>query len=134
MDHVSYLRGKHAFKFGAEVLYNRSNSDVTSNGRGTLTFGSLTDFFSGVPDSSIDGGGAGGSAAILAGNLVRLFTYTGYAAFVQDDWRIKPRLTLNLGLRYEITTVPKEANGLQGNFSPTQGLFQTQYSLWWRPQ
>jgi len=125
MDHISYLRGKHAFKFGGEILYNRSTSDVTSNGRGTLTFGSVTDFFSGVPDSSIDGGGGGGSAAILAGNLVRHFTYTGYAAFVQDDWRVKPRLTVNLGLRYEITTVPKERNGLQGNFSPTQGLIQT---------
>jgi len=124
MDHISYLKGKHAFKFGGEVLYNRSTSDVTSNGRGTLTFGSLQDFFTGVPDSSIDGAN-GGSAAILAGNLVRHFTYTGYAAFLQDDWRVKPRLTINLGLRYEITTVPKEANGLQGNFSPTQGLMQT---------
>lgn len=125
MDHVSYLKGKHAFKFGGEVLYNRSASDVTSNGRGTLTFGSLEDFFTGVPDSSIDGGGTGGSAAILVGNLVRHFTYTGYAAFVQDDWRVKPHLTVNLGLRYEITTVPKERNGLQGNFSSTQGLLQT---------
>jgi hypothetical protein len=125
MDHVSYLKGKHAFKFGGEVLYNRSTSDVTSNGRGTLTFGSVTDFFSGVPDSSIDAGGGGGSAAILAGNLVRHFTYTGYAAFLQDDWRVKPHLTVNLGIRYEITTVPKERNGLQGNFSPTQGLIQT---------
>jgi len=125
MDHVSYLRGKHAFKYGGEILYNRSASDVTSNGRGSITFGSLQDFFTGVPDSSIDGGGTGGSAAILTGNLVRHFTYTGYAAFVQDDWRVKPRLTINLGLRYEITTVPKEANGLQGNFSPTQGLMQT---------
>jgi hypothetical protein len=124
LDHVSYLRGKHAFKFGAEVLYNRSNSDVTSNGRGSITFGSLEDFFTGVPDSSIDNAG-GGSAAILAGNLVRLFTYTGYAAFIQDDWRVKPHLTVNLGLRYEITTVPKEAHGLQGNFIPGQGLVQT---------
>ncbi len=124
MDHVSYLKGKHAFKFGGEVLYNRSTSDVTSNGRGTLTFGSVEDFFTGVPDSSIDGVN-GGSASILAGNLVRHFTYTGYAAFVQDDWRVRPRLTLNLGLRYEITTVPKEANGLQGNFTPAGGLVQT---------
>jgi carboxypeptidase family protein/TonB-dependent receptor-like protein len=126
MDHVSYLKGKHAFKFGGEVLYNRSTSDVTSNTRGTLTFGSIEDFFSGVPNSSLDPLDVGnGNAAILAGNLVRHFTYTGYAAFFQDDWRIKPRLTLNLGMRYEITTVPKEANGLQGNFIPGQGLLQT---------
>ena len=124
MDHVSYLRGKHAFKFGGEVLYNRSTSDVTSNTRGTLTFGSVEDFFSGVPDSSLDNAG-GASAAVLAGSLVRHFTYTGYAAFLQDDWRVRPRLIVNLGMRYELTTVPKEANGLQGNFTPAQGLFQT---------
>ena len=124
MDHVSYLMGKHAFKFGGEVLYNRSATDVTSNGRGNITFGSVEDFFAGVPNSSLDKVG-GGSATILTGNLVRHFTYTGYAAFVQDDWRVKPRLIVNLGVRYEITTVPKETNGLQGNFDPTQGLVQT---------
>ncbi len=124
LDHVSYLKGKHAFKFGGEVLYNQSTSDVTSNSRGTLVFGSVTDFFSGVPDSSIDNAG-GGSAALLVGNLVRHFTYTGYAAFIQDDWRVTPKLTVNLGLRYEITTVPKERNGLQGNFDPILGLVQT---------
>ncbi len=124
LDHVSYLRGKHAFKFGGEVLYNRSTSDVTSNGRGTITFGSVEDFFAGVPNSSLDNAG-GGSASLLVGNLVRHFSYTGYAAFIQDDWRVRPHLTVNLGMRYEITTVPKERGGLQGNFSPTQGLLQT---------
>jgi hypothetical protein len=124
MDHISYLRGKHAFKFGGEVLYNRSASDVTSNGRGTITFGSVEDFFSGVPNSSLDGVG-GGTASLLVGNLVRHFSYTGYAVFLQDDWRVKPHLTVNLGMRYELTTVPKEANGLQGNFTSAQGLFQT---------
>ena len=54
----------------------------------------------------------------MTGNLLRHFTYGGYALFMQDDWRIKPRLTLNLGLRYEINTVPKERNNLQGNFDP----------------
>ena len=38
--------------------------------------------------------------------------------FVQDDWRVSPRLTVNLGLRYELNTVPKELNDLQGNFDP----------------
>ena len=123
LDHVSYLRGKHAFKFGFEVLDNRSTSNVTMNGKGTIAFGSITDFFAGVPDSALDGVG-GGTANILVGNLLRHFKYAGYAAFVQDDWRVTPRITLNLGLRYEINTVPVEANNLQGTFSPTQGLIQ----------
>jgi Carboxypeptidase regulatory-like domain len=119
LDHVSYLHGNHAFKFGGEILSNQSTSDVTSNGRGTLTFGTLTDFFSGVPDAA-----NGGSASILVGNLVRHFTYSGYAVFFQDDWRVRPRLTVNLGLRYELNTVPKERDSLQGNFDTTRGLTQ----------
>ena len=51
-------------------------------------------------------------------------SYNGYAAFVQDVWRIKPKVTVNLGLRYEITTVMKEANNLIGNFDPVRGLQQ----------
>jgi hypothetical protein len=121
LDHVSYLHGNHAFKFGGEILYNQSTSDVTSNGRGTITFANLNSFFSGVPDA---GGATGGSAALLVGDLVRHFTYSGYAAFFQDDWRLRPRLTVNLGLRYEINTVPKEQHNLQGNFDPSKGLVQ----------
>ena len=37
---------------------------------------------------------------------------------MQDDWRVTPRLTLNLGIRYEVDTVPVERDGLQGNFLP----------------
>ena len=60
----------------------------------------------------------GGTASILVGNLDRHFTFQGYAAFLQDDFRVTPRLTLNLGVRYEIDTVPVERDGLQGNFLP----------------
>ncbi len=47
LDHVSYLHGNHAFKFGGEILYNQSTSDVTANAKGSITFGNLEDFFTG---------------------------------------------------------------------------------------
>jgi hypothetical protein len=115
-DHVSYLRGKHAFKFGGEILLEKSTNNVTANTKGPVQFGSLDDFFTGTPASSNTG--------FLTGNLLRHMSYNGYAAFLQDDWRIKPTVTVNLGIRYEITTVTKEANNLMGNFDPVKGLQQ----------
>ena len=44
--------------------------------------------------------------------------------FLQDDWHVKPRLTVNLGIRYELNTVPKERDNLIGNFDPTLGPVQ----------
>ena len=147
-DHVSVLHGTHAFKFGGEILNNKSTSDVTANAKGPLTFDGLQDFFAGFPDgppagfgnctAALEPGGkkpakgscsdgSTGAATILTGNLVRHFAFNGYAAFVQDDWRIRPRVMLNLGLRYEINTVPKEQDNLQANFDPNaagNGLVQ----------
>ena len=135
-DHISYLRGKHSFKFGGEILENQSTSDVTANAKGPIKFDSLQDFFNGYPDgfpgdtaNSGSGTTTKGSATILTGNLLRHFTYAGYALFLQDDWRIKPRLTLNLGLRYEINTVPVERNNLQGNFDPNSPTGEVQVGV-----
>jgi hypothetical protein len=122
LDHVSVLRGKHAFKFGGEMLYNQSTSDVTANAKGPIRFSTLQEFFNGFPNGVPVGGKSPdkhGSATILTGDLLRHFTFNGYALFLQDDWRVKPRLTVNLGLRYEINTVPKERDNLQGNFNPS---------------
>ena len=116
-DHVSYLRGKHAFKFGGEILLDKSTTNVTANAKGPVQFRNLEDFFTGTAQPS-------NNTAFLTGNLLRHMSYNGYAAFLQDDWRIKPTVTVNLGLRYEITTVMKEANNLIGNFDPVAGLQQ----------
>jgi outer membrane receptor protein involved in Fe transport len=114
-DSVSWLKGKHAIKFGGEVLMNQSTNNVTANTKGPLRFaGGIDAFFTG--DMS--------RAQISAGNFLRHLSNQSYGFFVQDDWRITPKLTLNLGIRYELTTVFKEADNLVGNFDPTQGLVQ----------
>jgi hypothetical protein len=120
-DHVSYLRGTHAFMFGFEFLNNRSTNFVTSNTKGTTRFGAtkgglnaLEKYFAGNLNR----------AQFTAGDFHRKLSDYGYAAFFQDDWRVRPRLTVNLGIRYEINTVVKEANNLIGNFDPAVGLEQ----------
>jgi Carboxypeptidase regulatory-like domain/TonB dependent receptor len=114
LDHISYLRGNHSFKFGGEILDNRSTNNVTANTKGPLRFHDLNAFFSGTPNR----------ARFTAGNLLRHLSDQGYALFLQDDWRAKPRLTLNLGLRYELNTIVKERDDLIGNFDPTIGPVQ----------
>ena len=118
-DQVSFLHGKHAFKFGGEILRNTSTNNVTANAKGPAQFHGLPDFFQGIGQNSTNTG-------FLTGNLARNMSYEGYAVFLQDDWRLTPRLTVNLGLRYELDTVFKEANNLIGNFDPTTstGLVQ----------
>jgi hypothetical protein len=132
-DHISYLRGKHAFKFGGDILNNLSQTNVTANTKGPITFDGLQDFFNGFPNgppgcTAVTSGSCSqnGAASILTGNLVRNFSYQGYALFIQDDYRIKPRVVLNMGLRYEINTVPQERDNLQANFNPLApgGLIQ----------
>ncbi|HEY7387923.1 MAG TPA: TonB-dependent receptor [Bryobacteraceae bacterium] len=114
-DSVSWLRGNHALKFGGDILVNQSTNNVTANTKGPLRFaGGIDAFFAGNMSR----------AQISAGNFLRHLQDEGYGLFIQDDWRVTPKLTINMGLRYELTTVFTESNNLVGNFDPTQGLVQ----------
>jgi hypothetical protein len=120
LDHVSILRGKHAFVFGGEIISNTADVFVTANGKGSIRFSTLTNFLTGTVRSN------GTLSQILTGNPERHLSNQGYAAFVQDDWHVKPRLTVNLGVRYELQTVLKDRNKQLGNFDPNSptGLVQ----------
>jgi Carboxypeptidase regulatory-like domain/TonB dependent receptor-like, beta-barrel len=113
-DHVSYLHGNHTFMFGVDLLDNTSTNDVTQYSRGYFRFPSLDGFFAGTANL----------ARYTTGDLTRHLSSQGYAAFLQDDWHVAPRLTLNLGVRYELNTVVKERDNLIGNFDPTLGPVQ----------
>jgi Carboxypeptidase regulatory-like domain/TonB dependent receptor len=115
LDQLSYSRGKHAFKFGGEIRYARMAVLSPPVGRGQFLFTggvsgptSLEDFLAGTPAVGFLG----------VGNAVRHYRSTSYAVFVQDDWRIKPKVTLNLGLRWEYTGPVGEAGNLVANFIP----------------
>jgi len=113
-DHVSYLHGNHSFMFGGEILDNTSTNNVTSYTKGNFRFSNLDSFFDGDPNQT----------RYTTGNLLRHLSSQGYALFLQDDWRVKPRVTVNLGIRYELNTVLKERDNLIGNFDPTLGPVQ----------
>ncbi len=113
-DHVSILRGNHSFKFGGDVLLNTSENNVTARAKGDFRFKTCKTFSMATMNR----------ARLTVGNAKRNLTSQGYAAFLQDDWRVRPRLTLNLGVRYEINTVIRERNNLEGNFDPILGAVQ----------
>ena len=108
VDAVSYLRGKHAFKYGFEYVDQIHDADNFTNAQGLLLFSNVTTFLQGSPTNG----------SISIGNPKIVTRAHLFAGFVQDDWRIKPRLTLNLGLRYEFFTPPVERYNDLGNFNP----------------
>ena len=114
IDQVSYLRGKHAFKWGGELRRDLVHQGTYRGGRGRITFDNLEAFLAGNPTK----------AGLQAGDPLRDLSQWLYAGYMQDDWRIKPRVTLNLGLRYEYQAPPTEAHNLLGNFEPSVGFEQ----------
>ena len=128
VDHVSYLRGKHAFKFGGEILTDTAYDAQYNYGRGGVNFKTKTkvngvalqpleSFLAGLPDPSQGGN-------LLEGTANRTFTQWNYSGFFEDSWRATQRVTVNAGLRYEYFTPLSEVNNLIGSFSPQVGFEQ----------
>jgi hypothetical protein len=132
-DNISVLKGKHSFKFGGEFSHMEADNTIYNLGRGLFNFAGgaafagstpVEDFFAGSPN-----GGGGPTAQVLAGNPAVKLTWMNTSGFVQDDWRVTPKLIINLGLRYEYFTPMKEAHNLWGNFDPNLGLVQQGHGI-----
>ncbi len=93
-DSVSYLRGNHAFKAGFEYADVILDENRFSQSQGSITFPSILGFLEGTPNNG----------SILGGNPTSAIRQHWFAGFVQDDWRVARRVTVNLGLRYEYYT------------------------------
>ena len=108
-DDVTYVRGRNTFKSGFWVRRTQGNVNLQPLSSGVYFFNTVADLVNDNPVSFFN-------QVAETGFGVR---FTNYAFYGQDDIRITPRLKLNLGLRYELDTVPAEAHG---RFSPIVGL------------
>jgi hypothetical protein len=138
-DDAFVTKGLHTLKFGAGFERMQLNQETLTN-TGTFKFGSLQNFLMNIPSqfaSSLKIPGERGVRQSLV------------AFYVQDDWRLRPNLTLNLGVRYEMATVPTEAqnrlttllnitdaNPHLGNpyfLNPTRRNFEPRLGFSWDP-
>jgi len=120
VDNISYLHGKHAFKFGFEYIDIVDDEGLRGNiggalEEGAIKFGAATNPLPPL-EQFLEGVTNGGS--VLLGDATSEFRSHWYAGFFQDDFRIKPRVVLNMGIRYEIEMPMTERNNYLGNFNP----------------
>ncbi len=107
-DILSISRGKHGIRMGAEIIYYQHNSTENLNVRGQIDFNNFNDFLTGTVLQSVFGTGIN----------YRSLRASDYSFFVQDDWKISPRWTFNLGLRYELDMPAYDTLGRNLDFDP----------------
>jgi hypothetical protein len=142
-DDFTKIYGKHSFKLGIEYQHVKFSTLQPAWSRGAFNYGGG---FTDIPNEGSTTGGmaqmllpAAAAPATLAGNPnPNGFSYSGgsdgvyasninktydekmyFASYLQDDWKVSPKLTINLGLRWDYFGPINETNGGQANFVPT---------------
>lgn len=121
-DMVSINHGNHNMKIGADVKRNLENSDFNV-ARPSYEFADTIFFAADAPYfevAGVDPGFVSGQPAQLATNI-RHWRNVEFGGYFQDDWKATRRLTLNLGLRYDLFTRHNELNNLVTTFIPGPG-------------
>lgn len=121
-DTVTEVRGAHTFKAGVELRRIQENSVLSFRLRPEVVFasgGANTILQPGAPVNQLDQ-----NVYLMPPTALRGFRLTEWAAFVQDNWRVSRRLTIDAGLRYEYFGRPYEVNGYLSNgfLEPTAGV------------
>jgi hypothetical protein len=104
-DTLTKVIGNHGFKFGGVFRIEQDNSDLSGGSRPLYSFSGLFNLANDTPIfEAINADPRTGDPA----DAQRYFSTNYYAAFIQDDWNVRPNLVLNLGLRYEYYSPLKE--------------------------
>src|ERR1041384_6302001 len=120
-DNLTWRRGNHSFAFGADIRRTELNSDAAPNARPLVTFNgapevafgqdgvTLTGRFFRAVDLAAAGAASGFMQTLATTNSDVQLRFKQLNFYGQDTWRIRPRLSLSLGLRYEYNTVPRDS-------------------------
>lgn len=111
-DSITSMQGAHSIKFGADFLYNRVNITFPGALQGAYTFSSLANLQAG---RYITFQQAFGVPSLFQSN-------PNIGFFVQDEWRVRPGLTINAGLRYDLQFLPDPINTDKNNVAPRLGI------------
>ncbi len=112
VNNISTLRGNHSLKGGVDLLYNRVNIVFPGAVQGVYSFSSLNNFLNG---NYINYQQAFGAPSQFQSN-------PNVGVFVQDEWRVRPDLTLNAGLRYDLQFLPDPIKTDTNNWAPRMGI------------
>jgi len=121
-DNVSWVKGDHQLKFGFRAVHLFYSPFTNTNTRGSINF---NDNFTNDPTTNSGGSGMatlllGYSTSGSRGYLITPYYLSSneFAAFVEDGWKVSRRLTLNLGVRWDMFTAPTEKYNHVTNFDP----------------
>jgi outer membrane receptor protein involved in Fe transport len=119
VDNLSYQTGAHAIRVGADFLYNDLTITYPRSVRGSYSFSSLANFLSGTYNNS--------GFTQTFNNSVVAQTNPNIGLYAQDEWKASPRLTLNVGVRYDLQFL-KSITTDRNNVSPRAGFAWTPFS------
>jgi Carboxypeptidase regulatory-like domain len=119
VDNLSWVHGRHQFKFGAELRTSNNTDRFRPLGGGSFTFnnnGASTNVAVGSLENLLLGN-------VWASSINEFYTIKSFAyswgVFVQDDWKLTPHLTVNLGLRWDLDSPRYTDPSAQNSFNPT---------------